>query len=126
MVLDNLFDSGSDLITFIKRNSRTIATTLALSSLLMNLTPSYALIDGNGRVMSVDGKSNCWYKGHRLVIDYDFINGRERWFAYKVYNSKEQEADMKTLHPSRLIEYDPNTGVCQDIDEPEDQNFLCC
>ncbi len=126
MTLENLFDSGSDLIIFIKKNSRTIVATLALSSLLMNPTTSYALIDGDGRVMSVDGKSSCQYKGHRLVIGYDFINGRERWVTYKAYNLKGQEVDLKTLHPSRLIEYDPNTGFCRDIDEPPDPNFLCC
>ncbi len=125
MVLENFLDSENIDMRSLKRSSRFISATLALSSLLMSSSPSYAIIDGSGNIDPVAGGGVfCVYKEHRLQIRYEIINNERRWFASKAYDSKWREVDVRALNPTPLIEYDPNTGICQDIEEHGE--FLCC
>ena len=114
-----------DIISFIKKN-RVISTgilTLALTS----STPSYALLDGEGRVIN-DGKEvySCLYKSHRLTARCDYETGRRRCLPYKILDKKGKSINLENLNPAGcLIELDPNTGICDDV-IGTCTNYPCC
>ena len=111
------------MISFIKKHRGISLVALMLTS----TSPSFAFLDGDGRVIN-DGKVSysCNYKGYRLRCHYD--DSIRRCLTYEVLDKDGGKIKIEDLNPGGcLIELDPNTGACKDIEDSCIQtNYPCC
>jgi len=127
MALEYLLNlQQSNALRFIRNKGRTLAVALTLGSGLLVPNKSEAIMDSDGSVSFGGGMMSCEYKGHRLLLNSKYVNGKVIWYTYKAYNHQGKEIDFQSLHPTKRLLYDPNIGICEDIEEEPDPRFRCC